>query len=163
MNKLISLTSVALAGLMSLAVQANQAAQLDVENPFVREMPPVAPATGAFMTLINSSDQPIAVVRADSDAAKTVELHTHIHDNGVMRMREIPEISVPAMGQTELKPGGLHVMLIGPTRALKAGDLVDIKLIMQDGSEKMIQAPVRKIMGMGQMQGGGHGMGHHRH
>lgn len=163
MKKILSLTSLALASVMSFSIQANQAAQLEVENPFVREMPPVAPATGAFMTLINPSDQPIAVVRADSDAANTVELHTHTNDDGVMRMREIPEITVPAMGQTELKPGGLHVMLIGPTRALKAGDMVDIKLIMQDGSEKMIQAPVRKIMGMGMKHGDGHGMQHHRH
>lgn len=163
MNKIISLTGLALAGLMSFAAQANQAAQLEVANPFVREMPPVAPATGAFMTLINTGDQTISVVRADSDAAKTVELHTHIDDGGVMRMREIPEITVSAMGQTELKPGGLHVMLIGPTRALTEGDLVDIKLVMQDGSEKMIQAPVRKIMGMGHRHGSGQGMMHHRH
>ncbi|WFE67853.1 copper chaperone PCu(A)C [Thiomicrospira sp. R3] len=165
LNKTLRLTGLALAGLMSFSVQANQAKQLQVDNPFVREMPPVAPATAAFMTLINAGDQPIAVVRADSDAAKTVELHTHIDDNGVMRMREIPEISVPAIGQTELKPGGLHVMLIGPTRALTEGDIVDIKLIMQDGSEKMIQAPVRKIMGMGMNRpaGSGQGMMHKHH
>jgi hypothetical protein len=151
--------SLIFAGLMiSVSALANQAAQLDVENPFVREMPPTAPATGAFMTLHNSSDQELAVVKAESDAAKTVELHTHINDNGVMRMREIPEITVPAMGHTELKPGGLHVMLIGQTRALKEGDMVKITLVMKDGSTKEIDAPVRKIMGMGQHRGMGHGM-----
>ena len=151
--------SLIFAGLMiSVSALANQAAQLDVENPFVREMPPTAPATGAFMTLHNSSDQELAVVKAESDAAKTVELHTHTNDNGVMRMREIPEITVPAMGHTELKPGGLHVMLIGPTRALKEGDMVKITLIMKDGSKKQLEAPVRKIMGMGQHRGTGHGM-----
>lgn len=136
----------------------NQANQLDVENPFVREMPPTAPATGAFMTLHNSSDQDIAIVKAQSDAAKTVELHTHTMDNGVMRMREVAEIVVPAMGTAELKPGGFHVMLIGPTRKLTEGDQVKITLIMKDGSNKQIDAPVRKIMGMGQHRGPGHGM-----
>ncbi|AHF00984.1 hypothetical protein THIAE_03550 [Thiomicrospira aerophila AL3] len=156
----------ALAGLLlasSFSVMANQAAQLEIDDPYVREMPPMAPATGAFMTLINTGDEAIAVVRAQSDAANTVELHTHINDGGVMRMREIPEIAIDPMGQAELKPGGLHVMLIGPTRALTEGDLVDITLVMADGSEKTLQAPVRKIMGMGMGQGhqGGHGM--HRH
>lgn len=159
----VSLSALALASLFSFSVMANQASALEVENPFVREMPPTAPATGAFMTLINPSDQEIAVVKADSDAAKTVELHTHVNDNGVMRMREIPEITVPPMGQTELKPGGLHVMLIGPTRALKEGDEVTIILTLKDGSETVVKAPVRKIMGMGQHRGQGHGMRHHQH
>ena len=147
-----------LSSLVGFNAMANQAADLEIENPFVREMPPTAPATGAFMTLINSSDHDIAIVSAKSDAAKTVELHTHTHDNGVMRMREIPEILVPAMGQAELKPGGLHIMLINPTRALKEGDEVRIVVTLKDGSEQEIIAPVRKIMGMGQHKGMGHGM-----
>ncbi|WP_029935285.1 copper chaperone PCu(A)C [Thiomicrospira pelophila] len=147
-----------LSSLIGFNAMANQAADLEIENPFVREMPPTAPATGAFMTMINSSDQDIAIVSAKSDAAKTVELHTHTHDNGVMRMREIPKILVPAMGQAELKPGGLHIMLINPTRALKEGDEVRIVVTLKDGSEQEIIAPVRKIMGMGQHKGMGHGM-----
>lgn len=147
-----------LSSLVGFNAMANQAADLEIENPFVREMPPTAPATGAFMTMINSSDQDIAIVSAKSDAAKKVELHTHTHDNGVMRMREIPEILVPAMGQAELKPGGLHIMLINPTRALKEGDEVRIVVTLKDGSEQEIIAPVRKIMGMGQHKGMGHGM-----
>jgi len=144
-------SALALAGLIfvsSFSVMANQAAQLDIDDPFVREMPPMAPATGAFMTLINTGDAAIAVVRAQSDAATSVELHTHINDGGVMRMREIPKIAIEPMGMAELKPGGLHVMLIGPTRVLTEGDLVDITLVMADGSETTLQAPVRKIMGM---------------
>jgi copper(I)-binding protein len=144
------------AGFLSFSAMANQATDLEVENPFVREMPPMAPATGAFMTFINPTESEITVIKAQSDAAKKVELHTHIHDNGVMRMREIPEIKVPAMGQAELKPGGLHIMLINPTRKLTEGDRVDIVITFQDGSEKVIQAPVRKIMGMGQHRGPGH-------
>lgn len=147
-----------LSSLVGFNAMANQAAELEIENPFVREMPPTAPATGAFMTIINSSDQDIAIVSAKSDAAKKVELHTHTNDNGVMRMREIPEILVPAMGQAELKPGGLHIMLINPTRALKEGEEVRIVVTLKDGSEQEIIAPVRKIMGMGQHKGMGHGM-----
>lgn len=166
MKKTLSTTLMGLAGLLmfgSFSVMANQATNLEIDNPYVREMPPMAPATGAFMTLLNTGDAKIAVVRAQSDAANTVELHTHINDKGVMRMREIPEIVIEPMGQTELKPGGLHVMLIGPTRALKEGDLVDITLIMADGSEKSLQAPVRKIMGMGHGMGQGQGHGHRHH
>ena len=162
MMKFLSTTALALGAVLSMNAMAQQADSLIVDDPYVREMPPTAPATGAFMTFINESNQDIIIVRADSDAAKVVELHTHIHDQGVMRMREIPEIVVPAMGQTELKPGGLHIMLINPTRSLAEGDKVAIDLFFKDGSQSQVEAEVRKIMGMGQGRGmkHGHGQGH---
>lgn len=137
-----------------------QAQQLEVTNAFVREMPPVAPATGAFMQLKNTSNKTITLVKAHSDAAEIVELHTHIHENGVMRMREIPQITLEANQTVSLEPGGLHIMLIKPTRALTAGDKVEITLEMADGSTTHITAEVKKIMPGKTMQQHKH---EHRH
>jgi hypothetical protein len=163
MKKKIATFALLFASLSGFNAQANQAKEVLIDNPYVREMPPTAPATGAFMTFENTADAPAIIVKAASDAAKTVELHTHIHDNGVMRMREIAEIVIPANGQTELKPGGLHIMLIGPTRALKEGDMVEIELFFKDGSQTLVNAPVKKIMGMGMNRGQGQGQHMHNH
>lgn len=157
MLKANQLTALGLSALLSFSALANQAEALLIDNPYVREMPPSAPATGAFMTFENASDADVVLVKAKSDAAKIVELHTHIHDNGVMRMREIPEIVITANQQVELKPGGLHIMLINPTRALKEGETVEIDLEFKDGSTTKISAPVKKIMGMGMNRGDGQG------
>ncbi len=132
--------------IISVNAFADNAADIEVEQPYVREVPPGAMATGSFMTLTNMSDQDIQLVQAKSNAAKKVELHTHVHDNGVMKMRQIPAIKVPADGQAHLKPGGLHIMLIGLQDGIQAGQTIEMTLIFKDGSEKSISMPVKSVM-----------------
>lgn len=143
------LIALAIISFTSLSAMANQAANIEALNPFAREVPPTAMASASFMTLKNTSNQEILLVRADSKVAKKVELHTHINDNGVMRMREVPHIKIPANGETALKPGGLHIMLINLNQDIKEGDSVMVKLTFEDSSEKEISMPVKSLMSMG--------------
>lgn len=135
--------------LSSFTVLANQADDIQVENPFAREVPPGAMASGSFMTLKNTSFDDVKLVSASSTVAKKVELHTHIHENGVMKMREVPSIEILAQGETQLKPGGLHIMLINLNQNIKAGDQVTVELKFEDGSQKTVEMPVKSVMGMG--------------
>lgn len=150
---LAALTLGALTALTSMHALAAQADHISAENPFAREVPPGAPASASFMTLTNSSDSDINVIEADSAAAEIVELHTHTNDNGIMRMRKIEQITIPANGSTELKPGGLHIMLIEPHEPLKAGETVKVTLKFADGSTKEISMPVKSLKGMGMGKG----------
>ncbi len=135
----------------SLPVLAADADHIQVLNPYARAVPPTAPASAAFMTLKNTGAA-TALVGATSDVSEVAELHTHVHDNGVMRMRPVKRIPIPAHGETALKPGGYHVMLIKLKKPLKAGDTVHLTLRFQDGSTKRISAPVKMIhAGMGHM------------
>ena len=115
-------------------------------DPYVRAMAPGQSSSAAFMTLRNASNTNHAVVSAESAAAGIVELHTHRMDGGMMRMRQVERIDLPARGTTVLKPGGLHVMLMRVEGTLKAGDEVPLTLVFEDGSRKEIQVPVRKIV-----------------
>ncbi len=135
--------------LTSLSAIANQAANIEVVKPFAREVPPMAMASASFMTLKNTSNQDILLIKADSEIAKKVELHTHINDGGVMRMREVPNIKIPANGKTSLKPGGLHIMLISLNKVIKAGDTVKVELTFEDGSQKTVAMPVKSLLDMG--------------
>ena len=141
--------------MMAIALSLGSAAAADAINvidPYVRAMPPGQKVTGAFMTLQNNSDSDRALVRAASDAAQTVELHEHLHKDGMMQMREVEKIDIAKGATTQLKPGGLHVMLIGLTRPLQVDDIVTIKLVFDDGSEQSVEAPVKHILsGMGMM------------
>lgn len=144
--------------LLTLSVSAGAArgedAGLRIEAPWVRLAPPGAAATGAFMRIENSGASDRQLVRADSPVAQTVELHTHINENGMMKMRAVPSIAIKAGGTTELKPGSYHVMLIGMKQALKDGDSVPITLTFDNGSQQQIQAPARPIHAEGMMHGG---------
>ena len=125
-----------------MSAMASQADDITVSAPFAREVPPGAPASASFMTLENQSTSSIKLKSADSSAAKVVELHTHTNDNGGMRMRKVPFIKIPASGKTELKPGGLHIMLVGPHNPLKMGQEGTVKLTFEDGSTKSVAMPV---------------------
>ncbi len=147
MKKLILLTLLALSS-------SSWAGAVSVEGAYVRHMPPTQPNTGAFMTLVNNSDTARAAVSAESEVAETVELHTHIHDNGVMRMRQVEKIEVPANGKTELEPGGFHVMLIGLKQPLKVDQVVDINVNFDDGSSELVKAKVKSVMAGMKMKSG---------
>lgn len=127
---------------------ATAADSITIENPFARAVPPGQPNSAAFMTLINNSDVDHSIKSAVSPVAATVELHTHTNNNGVMEMRQVPQIDVPAKGRTELKPGGLHIMLIGLTQDLKAGEKAAITLTFEDGSTTTVDAPIQEVTPM---------------
>lgn len=130
--------------LTGLAVTA-RAADIAVDDPYVRAVPPGQPNSAAFMALKNNGGDGRSLVGAESPAADVVELHTHVNEGGVMKMRRIERIELPAGESVSLKPGGLHVMLIGLKQPLAEGDVVDVTLNYDDGSKELVKAPVRKI------------------
>jgi copper(I)-binding protein len=124
---------------------ASVAEQVDVADPYVRGVPPGQPNSASFMVLKNTTEEPHALVSAESPAAKVVELHTHTMVDGMMRMRQVEKIDLPAGKQVSLEPGGLHVMLIGLKQKLVPGENVPVTLIFDDGSRKNLSAPIRKM------------------
>ena len=113
----------------------------------VRAMPQGAATTGAFFVLHNSSEHHAAVLGARSPAARTVELHSHIEEDGMFKMRQIDRIDVPAGTQVRLQPGGLHVMLIDLQAPLSAGDTVSLTLVFEGGYTRDFDLPVREVGG----------------
>jgi copper(I)-binding protein len=136
-----------------------------VTDPWVRGTVPEQKATGAFMRLTAPVDS--RVVEARSPVAGTVELHEMKMDNGVMRMRAMPALTLPANQAVNLAPGGYHVMLMGLKQPLKAGDTVPITLVVE-GPDKQrrnieVSAPVRALNASpagASGHGSGHGSGH---
>ena len=134
----------AVLALGALAARAEGSA-ISVSDAYARAVPPGQPNSAVFMNLTNGSDHPRALVAAASPAADAVELHTHIEEGGMMRMRRVERIEIPAGGTVSLKPGGLHVMLIGLKENLQPDGQVDLTLTFDDGAKTKIQAPVRKV------------------
>jgi copper(I)-binding protein len=98
----------------------------------------------AYMILRNSGDTADRLVKAESDVAGAVELHKSSMEGGMMKMAPVENIEVPAKGQAELKPGGLHVMLIGLKRELKAGEKLMLKLQFEKAGAQEVEAEVRQ-------------------
>lgn len=142
--------SLLVAGLfLSAGVFAGAADNVAVQDPYVRLAPPNAPATGAFMVIKNNGDKDVKVVKADNPASRVTELHTHLNEGGVMKMRPVPAIDIKAKGEAVLKPGSLHVMMIDLKAPMKEGDVVPITLTFDDGSAKTVDAKVVRPMAAG--------------
>ncbi|MBK9125810.1 MAG: copper chaperone PCu(A)C [Chloroflexi bacterium] len=131
-----------------------------VVDPWVRPAGPGQPTSAAYGLLLNLTDVEDTLIAAATDAAETVELHEMtMGANDMMMMRPIEGgIAVSAGGLAVLKPGGLHVMMIGLTGELAAGAEIDFTLTFADFGEVELTVPVREPMAGG-MDMGGHSMG----
>lgn len=131
-------------------------AQVQIEKPWARATPPGAKVAGGYM-LIRNAGAADKLLSASSPAAAKVELHVHINDNGVMKMREVPGYEVPAKGAFELKPGGAHLMFMDLKQPFKEGDKVPVKLKFEKAGEVSAEFLV------GGMGGSSAPAAHHKH
>lgn len=97
-----------------------------------------------YMNIHNATGQDEVLLSAQSTAANTVELHlSSVDENGVMSMKQQENIPVPANSVVELKPGGLHVMLIGLPNDLKVGDEFEVTLNFKNAGAMTFKVPVK--------------------
>ena len=118
------------------AVTASAAqAQVEIDKAWARATAPGAEVAGGYMTIRNRGNAPDRLVGASSPAAARVEMHVHVREGEVMKMRQVPAYEVPANGSFELKPGGAHLMFVRIARPFKEGDKVPVKLRFEKAGE----------------------------
>ena len=123
-----------LAGLaLATGVHAAAADHVKATHAWIRVLPGALPG-GAYVTLKNDSDQPVALVGASSKAYAQVMLHHSSTAGGVSRMTMVDSLNVPAHGQAELAPAGYHLMLMHPVAPVEPGSTVRLLLKFSDGS-----------------------------
>lgn len=120
---------------------------LEISDAWIRATPPGVKNGGGYLTVTNHGMAADKLVSASADISKTVELHNHIMDEGVMRMRQVPHIEVPMHASVSLKPGGYHVMFMGLKNQLKEGDMVMLTLHFAEAGDVMVHAPVKRGRG----------------
>jgi len=114
-----------------------------VMDAYARVASKVAKSGAAFMMIHNHSDQDDRLIAAASDVAKRVELHTHIEEDGVMKMTKLDDgMIIPADGMHALKRGGDHVMFMGLTRSLEHGDMFELTLTFEHAGDVTLTIPV---------------------
>jgi hypothetical protein len=119
------------------------AQKTSVQDPWARSSQ--GPNGAAFMILKTKEEGGDRLISASSSVCSEVELHTHIQEGDVMRMRPVEDIEVK--DTAVLKPGGLHVMLMDLNHPLKEGDQIPLTLVFEKGGEIHLQVPVRKKPG----------------
>lgn len=141
MRKRLVLTLLAAAAAASTFAQPAPAPapEVAVRDAWVRATVPGQRGTGAFMTLTAPAGS--TLLRASTPVAGVTEIHEMKLDGGVMRMRAIPQLALPAGQPVELKPGGYHLMLMDLKTTLPRDTQVPITLVLRNaqGAEQSIE------------------------
>jgi copper(I)-binding protein len=99
---------------------------------------PLAPASASvnagYVKFTNTSDKDVEFHNFTSPVYDSVEMHITESRSGSAKMKQVSKILIPANSSVELKPGGAHLMLIGPRRDVQAGE--QILMIAQDSLER---------------------------
>lgn len=135
--------------LAACALAAGAAVQPDVRivNAYARATPPGARTAAAYLTIDNRGAAADRLVGARSPAAAAVELHAMSHENGMMRMRAIARVDVPAHGRVDLAPGGVHVMIVDPKAPLRAGERFPLTLTFERAGAIDVELDVKPLTG----------------
>ncbi len=141
MKKILFLLSLLFA--LNTAWAAGPAA-IKIDHPWARESPPTVTNGAVYMTLINESNQPDRLVGASGKVAKTIQLHTHIMENNMMKMRPVEAIEINPGEPTVLQPGGLHIMLLGLEQPLVAGQTFTLNLQFEKAGAIPVEVTVTK-------------------
>ena len=86
-----------------------------------------------------------ALVAVTTEDAASVELHTVGMTNGVMRMRQIEKIILPAGEEVSLKPGGLHLMIMQPSARLMHAETIEVTLTFETAEPVTLSLPLKGI------------------
>jgi hypothetical protein len=147
MNNLYRLGGLLAALLLSASVHAGD---IQVEGAWARATAPGQDAGMADLTI--TSKQAATLVGISSTASGSVEMHSMAHDGGMMKMREVKAISLPAGKRVNLGESGYHLMLIGLKAPLKAGDSVPLTLNVELTDKRVmaveVKAEVRSLTGV---------------
>jgi copper(I)-binding protein len=146
--------AIALSLLISMPSTFAAESSLTVQDPWVREAPPVSRVLAAYLVVENKGEPNRTLSGASSPAFERVEIHkTEIRD-GVANMLRQDKVEIPGGASVAFESGGYHLMLIGPIKLLRAGDHVELSLSFENGELLKVNADVRKAMeSMGNMEG----------
>lgn len=134
-------------GLFAVSSGTALASDIEVKNLWIRGTVTGQKATGAFMEV--NSPTGVTLVGISTPVAGVAEIHEMKMDGGMMKMRAIPRLDVPAGKPVSLAPGGYHVMLMDLKQPLKKGDMVPLTLQVENKDKKIetveLKAEVRDL------------------
>lgn len=139
-------------------IAADQAAgdtrlgDLTIRGPWARASIGKARAGVAYLTIVNHGDAPERLIGVEGDVARRPSLHGHAMVDGIMRMRPVEAVELPAGASVRFQPGGLHIMLMGLEGPLIEGERMSLTLHFQTAGRIAVEIPIKSATAM---DGGG--------
>jgi len=130
--------------LLSLVTTASAESFLQIKDAWVRQPPPGASVAGAYLTIINPTDDDYYITGVNSDRFGAIELHETVEENGMGRMIHHNYYKIPANSTFEAKPGSYHLMLFRWKAPLNVGEKIEFNLKQGNGDLLPFTAVVKR-------------------
>ncbi len=125
------------------ATAASAESIIEIVDPYALSAGMNAKSGAAFFTISNTGDTDDRLIDAKSDAAARVELHTHIMEDGIAKMRQVEDgFPIPAGSEHLLMRGADHVMFMGLNEPFVDGKMVAVTLVFESGLTLDVEIPV---------------------
>ena len=120
--------------------------ELTIRDTWIPEAPSTVSALAAYMTIENSSGETRTLIGATGALFERVEIHQTIYErgSGLARMIRQDQVDIKPGESLLFEPGGYHLMLLKPKKALKEGEGVALKLVFADGLSPTVEFEVRR-------------------
>lgn len=142
------------------AASAAGTAALAVKDAWISEAPPGVQSLAGYFVIENHGTKPVVLTGGSSPTFGRVMVHRTMTEQGMASMQHLDRLEIPAGGKIVFEPTTYHLMLMMPTKPLKAGDKVEIRLSFEGGPQLPVTFTVRRADGMGGMDHMSHA-GHH--
>ncbi len=115
---------------------------LKIDHPWARATPGAITTGAAYLTVTAQGQEPDRLIAVETPRAAKAELHTMILDGDIMKMRQVSAIEINPGEPTVLKPGGLHIMLVGLKAPLREKDRFPMTLTFEKAGKIEVQIAV---------------------
>ena len=126
-----------------LSAGLHAADSIEITNPWVNQTPPSTMSNAGYMEISNNSGSPVILQSVKSPQFGMSHIHQTKMEDGLMKMKPVHGLEIPANETVTLEPGGLHIMMMNRTESLNAGDEVDLNLEFSDGQQIAVKATVK--------------------
>ena len=130
------------ASLVTLICACAPQEEIQVKDAWLRPPAPSRDTAAAYMRITNTTFLDNVLIAVETSAADTVELHTTMVENEIMRMRPVKEISLPKQETVVMEPGGSHLMLFGLQRSLEDREPIYFTLFFKNQTTKIVKAEI---------------------
>jgi len=153
----LSLAGCGASGAATEDQDAIRAGPLRISHAWMRTPNEAAEADAVYLVIRNTGTEEDQLLGATADVAATVELHQSLTTNGVVAMRPVKAIPIPAGGAVAIESGAYHLMLLHRTRLAKPGDTIGLNLTFARAGTVSLRAEVRDSAPAADPSGGGGG------
>ncbi len=114
-----------------------------ISNIWIKATIPGSTVSATYLRI--KSAKAVKLVKVETPVAGIAELHSMNMKDSVMEMKAEDAFTVPAGKAIELKPGGMHIMLMQVARPINVGDKVPLTLTFEGADKKQLVMRVEAI------------------